>query len=45
VKIFEAESSKMENKETISNKKTFEIIRTETGIKVRKKEIEKDEQE
>jgi hypothetical protein len=42
VKIFEPESSKMENKETISSKKTFEIIRTETGIKVRKKEIEKD---
>lgn len=45
VKIFEPESSKMENKETISSKKTFEIIRTESGIKVRKKEIEQDEQE
>lgn len=45
LKIFETESSKVENKETISSKKTFEIIRTETGIKVRKKEIEKDEQE
>jgi len=30
----------VENKETISSKKTFEIIRTESGIKVRKKEIE-----
>ena len=45
VKIFEPESSKAENKVAISSKKTFEIIRTETGIKVRKKEIEKDEQE
>jgi len=45
LKIFETESSKVENKATISSKKTFEIIRTETGIKVRKKEIEKDEQE
>ncbi|MFX1466663.1 MAG: hypothetical protein ACFFA5_09345, partial [Promethearchaeota archaeon] len=44
-KTFETESSKVENKETISSKKTFEIIRTESGIKVRKKEIEQDEQE
>ncbi len=44
-KIFEKESPKVEDKEMISNKKTFEIIRTETGIKVRKKEIETDESE
>ncbi len=45
LKTFEKESSKVENKETISSKKTFEIIRTESGIKVRKKEIEQDEHE
>jgi DNA-directed RNA polymerase subunit RPC12/RpoP len=43
IKTFKAESSKTEHKETIPPKKTYEIIRTETGIKVRKKEIEKDE--
>ncbi|WP_287582921.1 hypothetical protein [Candidatus Borrarchaeum sp.] len=45
IKTFEKESSKVENKETITRKKTFEIIRTESGIKVRQKVIEQDEQD
>jgi acetyl-CoA carboxylase beta subunit len=43
IKTLETESSKTEHKETTLPKNTYEIIRTETGIKVRKKEIEKDE--
>ena len=45
LKTLEKESSKVDKTETLSRKNTFEIIRTESGIKVRKKEIEQDGQE
>lgn len=44
IEILKTESSKKEHKETFSPKKTYEIIRTDAGIKVRKKETENDEQ-
>ena len=45
IETLKTESSKTEHEESFSPRKTYEIIRTETGIKVRKKELEKDEQE
>ena len=43
IETLSTESSKTGHKETFSPKKTYEIIRTETGITVRKKEFENDE--